>query len=81
MIYGYDVNKDNLKDAIQIKAIDKKLNKLDTEISECDVVFICTPVGKTKKILGKLNKILTKNKHNFGSLTEFECEILTTFNK
>ena len=60
VIYGYDVNKDNLKDAIQIKAIDKKLNKLDKEISECDVVFICTPVGKTKKILGKLNKILTK---------------------
>ncbi len=60
IVYGYDTSKENLKDALRIKAIDQVISRIDDQICKCDIIFICTPVSKTKSILKKLNKVLTK---------------------
>ena len=60
-INGIDSNKENIKSAIKIKAIDCDLKKIDQRISKSDLIIICTPVGKFEKIIEALEPYVTKN--------------------
>lgn len=53
-IIGIDSNKSNLADAINIGSIDCGYNKIDENISNSDIIFICTPVKSITRIFQKL---------------------------
>ncbi len=60
-INGIDTNKDNIKSAIKIKAIDYDLKKIDQKIAKSNLIILCTPVGKFKSIIRLLEPYITDN--------------------
>ena len=59
-IIGFDSNKKNLKDAIKVKAIDEGFSSIDKNISNSEIIFLCTPVGTFKEIIDKTLPYLRK---------------------
>ena len=60
-INGIDTNKDNIKSAIKIKAIDYDLKKIDQKIAKSNLIILCTPVGKFETIISLLEPYITDN--------------------
>ena len=60
-IFVYEISKKNIS---KIKKISSKiiiLKKLDQNISDINLVILCTPMSQYKKIIPKLNNFLTHN--------------------
>jgi len=54
-------SKSNIYKIKKIKSNCKFIKSINSEISDVDLVFICTPMSQYKKIIEKLNKILKVN--------------------
>jgi len=65
-IFGIS-GKKNLDDAISIDAIDKGFSyeeffeNKDSVLSDCDILFLCSPIIEIKKTIEKLSKLKLKN--------------------
>lgn len=59
-IIGIDKSKKNLSDAITNKSIDIGYQRIDHNISNSDIFFLCTPVGHFKDVLENLEPHIKK---------------------
>ena len=78
-IVGIDKSQANLKDAINIKAIDEGRNLINNEIKKSSIIFICTPVSKINNLILEIAKYSTKDQiiSDVGSVKDiFNAEIL-----
>ena len=78
-IVGIDKSKANLKDAINMKAIDEGRDLVNNEIKKSSIIFICTPVSKINNLILEIAKYSTKDQiiSDVGSVKDiFNAEIL-----
>lgn len=57
-IYVYEKSKKYLSQIKQLKLPCKILNKLDSNVSNCDLIIFCTPMSEYKNIILKINKFI-----------------------
>lgn len=57
-IYVYEKSKKYLSQIKQLKLPCKILNKLDSTVSNCDLIIFCTPMSEYKNIILKINKFI-----------------------
>ena len=57
-IFIYEKSKKNILKIKKIKSNCKFIKNINSEISDVDLVILCTPMSQYKKIIEKLNKIL-----------------------
>ena len=57
-IFVLEKSKKNISKIKKIKSNCKFIKSINTEISDIDLVILCTPMSQYKKIIEKLNKIL-----------------------
>ena len=60
-IYIYEISKNNISKIKKISSKPKILKKLNQNISDINLVILCTPMSQYKKIIPKLNKYLSKD--------------------
>ena len=60
-IFVYEKSKKNQRILKRFKLKFELIKKVDTKISECDFVVICTPISEYEKIFSELNKYLKKS--------------------
>ena len=58
-IYVYEKSKKYLSQIKQLKLPCKILNKLDSTVSNCDLIIFCTPMSEYKNIIKKINTLLS----------------------
>ncbi|REK50131.1 MAG: prephenate dehydrogenase/arogenate dehydrogenase family protein [Proteobacteria bacterium] len=58
-IYVYEKSKKYLSQIKQLKLPCKILNKLDSNVSNCDLIIFCTPMSEYKNIIKKINTLLS----------------------
>ena len=58
-IYVYEKSKKYLSQIKQLKLPCKILNKLDSSVSNCDLIIFCTPMSEYKNIIKKINTFLS----------------------
>ena len=58
-IYVYEKSKKYLSQIKQLKLPCKILNKLDSAVSNCDLIIFCTPMSEYKNIIKKINTLLS----------------------
>ena len=58
-IYVYEKSKKYLSQIKQLKLPCKILNKLDSTVSNCDLIIFCTPMSEYKNIIKKINSLLS----------------------
>ena len=58
-IYVYEKSKKYLSQIKQLKLPCKILNKLDSNVSNCDLIIFCTPMSEYKNIIKKINSLLS----------------------
>ena len=59
-IIAYNRTKSSLDDAVSDGVVDLAVNAIDAAFSECDYIFLCTPVELNSMFLGKLKPIIKK---------------------
>lgn len=57
-IIAYDLNTDNLIIAQKEGIVDKRVNQINNEFKNCDVIFVCTPIEYIYEIIEQLNAIV-----------------------
>ena len=60
-IYVHEISKKNILKIKKISSKPKILKNLNDNISEVDLIIICTPMSQYKNIIPKLNKYLSKD--------------------
>ena len=60
-IYVYEKSKKYLSQIKQLKLPCKILNKLDSTVSNCDLIIFCTPMSEYKNIIMKINNYISPN--------------------
>lgn len=71
----YGVSRSN-QTVLKAKKYSENVSKSLLILKECDVIFVCTHMNKTKEVLDKLDKILSKKNvvSDVCSLKKFICE-------
>ena len=60
-IFVLEKSKKNISKIKKIRSNCKFIKSINNEISDVDLVILCTPMSEYKKIIEKLNKILKAN--------------------
>ena len=60
-IFVLEKSKKNISKIKRIKSNCKFIKNINSEVSDVDLIIICTPMSQYKKIIEKLNKILKEN--------------------
>ena len=60
-IYVHEISKKNILKIKKISSKPKILKNLNDNISEVDLIIICTPMSQYKNVIPKLNKYLSKD--------------------
>ena len=60
-IFVLEKSKKNISKIKKIKSNYKFIKSINSEVSDVDLVILCTPMNQYKKIIEKLNKILKEN--------------------
>lgn len=60
-IMAYNRSMNSLLSALEDKTIDIILDEIDERITECDYIFLCTPVSLNEMYLGKIKPFINKD--------------------